>query len=115
MKTFDFSGKNVLIRVDFNVPQDDQLNITDNTRIKAALPTISAVLKAGGTAVLMSHLGRPNGERSAKCSLGSLVGELKSLTGATVYFAEDCIGDAAKDVIEAAGPGEIVLLENLRF
>tara|TARA_B110000459_G_scaffold44331_1_gene48965 strand:+ start:2570 stop:3751 length:1182 start_codon:yes stop_codon:yes gene_type:complete len=115
MKTFDFSGKNVLIRVDFNVPQDDQLNITDNTRIKAALPTISAVLKAGGTAVLMSHLGRPNGERSAKCSLGSLVGELKSLTGATVYLAEDCIGDAAKDVIEAAGPGEIVLLENLRF
>ena len=115
MKTFDFSGKNVLIRVDFNVPQDDQLNITDNTRIKAALSTISAVLKAGGTAVLMSHLGRPNGERSAKCSLGSLVGELKSLTGATVYFAEDCIGDAAKDVIEAAGPGEIVLLENLRF
>ena len=115
MKTFDFSGKNVLIRVDFNVPQDDQLNITDNTRIKAALPTIFAVLKAGGTAVLMSHLGRPNGERSAKCSLGSLVGELKSLTGATVYFAEDCIGDVAKDVIEAAGPGEIVLLENLRF
>ncbi|MDA9103515.1 phosphoglycerate kinase [Schleiferiaceae bacterium] len=115
MKTFDFSGKNVLIRVDFNVPQDDHSNITDNTRIKAALPTISAVLKAGGTAVLMSHLGRPNGERSAKCSLGSLVGELKSLTGATVYFAEDCIGDAAKDVIEAAGPGEIVLLENLRF
>tara|TARA_B110000261_G_scaffold25650_1_gene28034 strand:+ start:3143 stop:4324 length:1182 start_codon:yes stop_codon:yes gene_type:complete len=115
MKTFDFSGKNVLIRVDFNVPQDDHSNITDNTRIKAALPTISAVLKAGGTAVLMSHLGRPNGERSAKCSLGSLVGELKSLTGATVYFAEDCIGDVAKDVIEAAGPGEIVLLENLRF
>ena len=115
MKTFDFSGKNVLIRVDFNVPQDDHSNITDNTRIKAALPTILAVLKAGGTAVLMSHLGRPNGERSAKCSLGSLVGELKSLTGATVYFAEDCIGDVAKDVIEAAGPGEIVLLENLRF
>lgn len=115
MKTFDFSGKNVLIRVDFNVPQDDQLNITDNTRIKAALPTISAVLQAGGTAVLMSHLGRPNGERSAKYSLGSLVGELKSLTGATVYFSEDCIGDAAKDVIEGAGPGEIVLLENLRF
>ena len=115
MKTFDFSGKNVLIRVDFNVPQDDQLNITDNTRIKAALPTISTVLQAGGTAVLMSHLGRPNGERSAKYSLGSLVGELKSLTGATVYFSEDCIGDAAKDVIEGAGPGEIVLLENLRF
>ena len=115
MKTFDFSRKNVLIRVDFNVPQDDHSNITDNTRIKAALPTILAVLKAGGTAVLMSHLGRPNGERSAKCSLGSLVGELKSLTGATVYFAEDCIGDVAKDVIEAAGPGEIVLLENLRF
>jgi phosphoglycerate kinase len=115
MKTFDFSGKNVLIRVDFNVPQDDQLNITDNTRIKGALVTISSVVKAGGTAVLMSHLGRPNGERSSKHSLRPLVGELESLTGATVHFAEDCIGDAAKDVIEAAGPGEIVLLENLRF
>jgi phosphoglycerate kinase len=115
MKTFDFSGKNVLIRVDFNVPQDDQLNITDNTRIKGALVTISSVVKAGGTAVLMSHLGRPNGERSSKHSLRPLVGELESLTGATVHFAEDCIGDVAKDVIEAAGPGEIVLLENLRF
>ncbi len=115
MKTFDFSGKNVLIRVDFNVPQDDQLNITDNTRIKGALVTISSVVKAGGTAVLMSHLGRPNGERSPKHSLRPLVGELESLTGATVHFAEDCIGDVAKDVIEAAGPGEIVLLENLRF
>ncbi|HBB80581.1 MAG TPA: phosphoglycerate kinase [Cryomorphaceae bacterium] len=115
MKTFDFSGKNVLIRVDFNVPQDDQLNITDNTRIKGALSTILSVLNSGGTAVLMSHLGRPNGEISVKHSLKSLVGEIGSLTGATVHFADDCIGDAAKDVIEAAGPGEIVLLENLRF
>ena len=66
MKSFDFSGKNVLIRVDFNVPQDENLNITDNTRIKAALPTIMKVVEGGGKAVLMSHLGRPKGERVGK-------------------------------------------------
>lgn len=115
MKTFDYSGKNVLIRVDFNVPQDDTLAITDNTRMQAAMPTIKTVLDGGGTAVLMSHLGRPKGERVAKLTLQSLVGELEKLSGAKVHFAEDCIGDAAKDAISAAGPGEIVLLENLRY
>ncbi|MGB1183519.1 MAG: phosphoglycerate kinase [Schleiferiaceae bacterium] len=115
MKTFDYSGKNVLIRVDFNVPQDDTLAITDNTRMQAAMPTIKTVLDGGGTAVLMSHLGRPKGERVAKLTLQSLVGELEKLSGAKVHFAEDCIGDAAKDAISAAGPGEVVLLENLRY
>lgn len=115
MKTFDFSGKNVLIRVDFNVPQNDELQITDNTRMQAAMPTIKTVLNGGGTAVLMSHLGRPKGERKPELTLRSLVGELEKLSGAKVHFAEDCIGDAAKDAIEAAGAGEIVLLENLRY
>ena len=80
MKSFDFSGKNVLIRVDFNVPQDENLNITDNTRIKAALPTIMKVVEGGGKAVLMSHLGRPKGERVAKLTLSSLVDEVSALT-----------------------------------
>lgn len=115
MKTFDFSGKKVLIRVDFNVPQDEQLNVTDNTRIKAAMPTIKKVLAEGGTAVLMSHLGRPKGERVASMTLKSLVGEVEKLSGAKVHFAEDCIGDVAKAAVAAAGAGEIVLLENLRY
>ena len=115
MKTFDFSGKKVLIRVDFNVPQDEQLNVTDNTRIKAAMPTIKKVLAEGGTAVLMSHLGRPKGERVASMTLKSLVGEVEKLSGAKVHFAEDCIGDVAKAAVAAAAAGEIVLLENLRY
>ena len=115
MKSFDFSGKNVLIRVDFNVPQDENLNITDNTRIKAALPTIMKVVEGGGKAVLMSHLGRPKGERVEKLTLASLVNEVSALTGTKVHFAEDCIGDKAAEAIAAAANGEIVLLENLRY
>ena len=115
MKTFDFSGKKVLIRVDFNVPQDENLNITDNTRMRAAMPTIKMVLEGGGTPVLMSHLGRPKGERKPEMTLKSLVGELENLSGATVHFATDCIGEPAKSVVDAAKPGEIVLLENLRY
>jgi phosphoglycerate kinase len=115
MKTFDFSGKNVLIRVDFNVPQDKTLKITDNTRIKAALPTIMKVVESGGKAVLMSHLGRPNGEWVKELTLASLVEELALLTGRKVHFAKDCIGDHAKEAIMNASYGEIVLLENLRY
>ncbi|MEY2963465.1 MAG: phosphoglycerate kinase [Bacteroidota bacterium] len=115
MKSFDFSGKNVLIRVDFNVPQDDQLNVTDNTRIKAAMPTIKAVLAGGGKAVLMSHLGRPDGQRVPEMTLKALVKEVEMLSGAKVHFAEDCIGAPAKAAVDAAGSGEIVLLENLRY
>ena len=92
MKSFDFTGKKVLIRVDFNVPQDENLAVTDNTRITAAAPTIKKVLAGGGIPVLMSHLGRPGGERVAKMSLNALVGEVEKAVGATVHFAEDCIG-----------------------
>ena len=105
MKTFDFSGKNVLIRVDFNVPQDKTLKITDNTRIKAALPTIMKVVEGGGKAVLMSHLGRPKGKRVAELTLASLVEEIAFLTGRKVHFAKDCIGDRAQEVISKASFG----------
>ena len=115
MKTFDFSGKNVLIRVDFNVPQDKTLKITDNTRIKAALPTIMKVVEGGGKAVLMSHLGRPKGKWVAELTLASLVEEVAFLTGRKVHFAKDCIGDQAQEAISIASFGEIVLLENLRY
>ena len=115
MKTFDFSGKNVLIRVDFNVPQDITLKITDNTRIKAALPTIMKVVEGGGKAVLMSHLGRPKGKWVAELTLASLVEEVAFLTGRKVHFAKDCIGDQAQEAISMASFGEIVLLENLRY
>ena len=115
MKSIDFSGKKVLIRVDFNVPQDMGLRITDNTRIIAAMPTITTVLQAGGTAVLMSHLGRPKGERQDHMSLLHLVNEVEVLSGAKVYFSSECVGDVAKAAVAQAGAGEIVLLENLRF
>ena len=115
MKSFDFTGKKVLIRVDFNVPQDKDLKVTDNTRIAAAMPTITKVLQAGGTAVLMSHLGRPKGERQDRMSLSYLVSEVEALSGSKVYFSSECVGDRAKAAVAQAGVGEIVLLENLRF
>lgn len=115
MKSFDFTGKKVLIRVDFNVPQDKDLKVTDNTRIAAAMPTITKVLQAGGTVVLMSHLGRPKGERQDRMSLSYLVSEVEALSGSKVYFSSECVGDRAKAAVAQAGVGEIVLLENLRF
>ncbi|MBL6670368.1 MAG: phosphoglycerate kinase [Flavobacteriaceae bacterium] len=115
MKSFDFKDKKVLIRVDFNVPQDENLAVTDNTRIMAAVPTIQKVLAAGGIPVLMSHLGRPDGARVPKMSLSALVGEVEKAVGATVLFAEDCIGQVAESVVAKAKPGEVVLLENLRY
>ena len=115
MKSFDFKDKKVLIRVDFNVPQDENLAVTDNTRIMAAVPTIKKVLAAGGIPVLMSHLGRPDGARVSKMSLSALVGEVEKAVGVTVHFAEDCIGQAAESVVAKAKPGEVVLLENLRY
>jgi phosphoglycerate kinase len=115
MKSFDFKDKKVLIRVDFNVPQDENLAVTDNTRIMAAAPTIKKVLAEGGIPVLMSHLGRPGGERVPKMSLSALVDEVEKAVGATVHFAEDCIGDVAAAAVAKAKAGEAVLLENLRY
>lgn len=119
MKTIDsfsFAGKRALIRVDFNVPLDKQtLAITDDARMTATLPTLKKILKDGGSCVLMSHLGRPKEGPEDKYSLRHLVDHLKKLTGAVVHFAPDCIGDEAYKLTADVKPGEIVLLENLRF
>lgn len=118
MKTindFSFNNQKALIRVDFNVPLDKEYNITDDTRIRATLPTIKKILADGGSVILMSHLGRPKDGPSEKYSLKHLVGHLKSLFSAPVIFAEDCIAESTKTLADKLKPGEILLLENLRF
>ena len=112
---FNFAGKKALIRVDFNVPLDENFKVTDNTRIEAAKPTISKILNDGGTVVLMSHLGRPKGERNDKYSLRHIVGEVEKVLGKKVIFVEDCVGEVAEKAVAAAPAGSIILLENLRY
>jgi len=119
MKTIDsfsFAGKRALIRVDFNVPLDKHtLAITDDARMRATLPTIAKITNDGGSIVLMSHLGRPKEGPEDRFSLGHLVDHLKELTDAPVYFASDCISQEAHTLAHNLEPGEILLLENLRF
>jgi len=118
MKTVDnyiFFEQKALIRVDFNVPLDAHYNITDDTRIRAALPTINKILKEGGAVILMSHLGRPKEGPTEKYSLKHVVDHLSKLLNIPVSFAADCIGSVAKEASSALKPGEILLLENLRF
>lgn len=115
ISSFNFAGKKAVIRVDFNVPLNDKFEITDETRIKATIPTITKILKDGGSAVLMSHLGRPKDGPIEKYSLKHLVKRLSEVFGTTVKFAPDCIGDEAVSMAAALKPGEILLLENLRF
>lgn len=118
MKTindFNFSGKKVLIRVDFNVPLDGEFNITDDTRIKAAVPTVQKILDEGGAVVLMSHLGRPKGGPEDKYSLKHLVFHLSQVFDQQVKFAADCIGADAEALSSSLQPGQVLLLENLRF
>src|ERR1700709_1394989 len=118
MKTIDqisFNGKRALIRVDFNVPLDEDYNITDDNRMTAALPTINKILKDGGAVILMSHLGRPKDGPTDKYSLKHIVPHLADLLGQQVQFADDCIGDEAVAKAKALGMGEVLLLENLRF
>lgn len=118
MKTVDaynFAGKKALVRVDFNVPLDENYNITDDTRIKATIPTITKILNDGGSAILMSHLGRPKGGPEEKYSLKHLLPKLSETFGREVKFADDCIGQSATDQAASLQPGEILLLENLRF
>ncbi len=112
---FNFKDCKALIRVDFNVPLDDDNIITDDTRITSTLPTIKKVIEDGGSVILMSHLGRPKDGPSEKFSLKHLVSHLSKKTGIPVIFAEDCIGEAAKQKASSLKPGEILLLENLRF
>ncbi len=112
---YDFSGKKVLIRVDFNVPLNEQFEVTDNTRISASIPTIKKVLKGGGAVILMSHLGRPKSGYEEKFSLKHILAEVEKLAGTTVKFAPDCIGKDTEELAAGLKPGEILLLENLRF
>lgn len=112
---YTFTGKKALIRVDFNVPLDEQYQITDTTRIDATLPTITKILKDGGSAVLMSHLGRPKEGYEEKFSLKHLVPYLSEKLGQRVQFAEDCIGTDAEALTKSLKAGEVLLLENLRF
>ena len=113
--TMIFTHKLVLIRVDFNVPLDENNKITDDTRINESLSTINKVIDDGGIPVLMSHLGRPKGERNMKYSLKPVADYLENHYGYDVIFAEDCIGESAKAAVKKAEIGQIVLLENLRF
>ncbi len=118
MKTindFDFSGKKALNRVDFNVPLDSDFNITDDTRIKAAVPTIQKILDEGGAVVLMSHLGRPKEGPEDKFSLKHLVSHLSQVFNREVKFADDCVGEEANKLSSTLESGDILLLENLRF
>ncbi len=113
---FNFKGLKALVRVDFNVPLDAELKITDDTRMKAAVPTIRKIIKDGGSVILMSHLGRPKDGPSDKYSLKHLVQHLSDLLGGTtVLFANDCIGEQAVLTANMLKPGEVLLLENLRF
>lgn len=113
--TYNFSGKKALIRVDFNVPLNAEHVITDDTRIRAAIPTINKVLSGGGSVILMSHLGRPKDGPANKYSLKHLVAHLSQLLSLNVKFAEDCTGEKATSAATSLKPGEVLLLENLRF
>ncbi|MFA6126676.1 MAG: phosphoglycerate kinase [Bacteroidales bacterium] len=115
MNSFNFAGHRAIIRVDFNVPLNSSFEITDDTRIRAAIPTIKKILKDGGSVILMSHLGRPKEGPTDKYSLKHLIPDLNAKLGLSVKFAPDCIGEEAKSMAAALKPGEVLLLENLRF
>ncbi|MGE6395685.1 phosphoglycerate kinase [Chryseobacterium scophthalmum] len=118
MKTindFNFKDKKALVRVDFNVPQDDQLKVTDNTRIVAVKPTVEKILKDGGSVILMTHLGRPKGEIKNEFSLKNILEEVSAVLGQEVKFVEESVGEKAEKAASDLQPGEILLLENLRF
>lgn len=118
MKTINdinFAGKRALIRVDFNVPLDKTFHVTDDNRIRATIPTLAKILKDGGSCILMSHLGRPKDGPEEKYSLKHTISTTEKLTGKKVQFANDCIGEEARSKAAALKPGEILLLENLRF
>ncbi|MCP2026362.1 phosphoglycerate kinase [Flavobacterium sp. HSC-32F16] len=117
MKTlndFDFKNKKAIIRVDFNVPLDENFNVTDTTRIEAAKPTIDTILAQGGSVILMSHLGRPKGAEE-KYSLKHILKTASEILGVEVKFAENCVGEPAQTAAKNLQPGEVLLLENLRF
>ena len=110
---FNFAGKKAIVRVDFNVPLDENGKVTDDTRIRGALPTLKKILADGGALIIMSHMGKPKGKVNAKFSLSQIVDAVSAALGTPVKFAPDC--DKAKDAADALQPGEVLLLENLRF
>ena len=117
MKTvndIDFKNKKAIIRVDFNVPLDENFNVTDATRIEAAKPTIDKILADGGSVILMSHLGRPKGAEE-KYSLKHILKTASEILGVEVQFASNCIGEPAKSASDKLQAGQVLLLENLRF
>jgi phosphoglycerate kinase len=114
--SYSFKGKKAIVRVDFNVPLDKKtFEVTDDTRIRGALPTIKKILNDGGTAILMSHLGRPDGKPQDKYSLKHVIPAIEKNLGMSIKFAPDCVGDEAKKLAAELKPGEVLLLENLRF
>jgi len=115
IKDFDFKNKKALVRVDFNVPQDENLKVTDNTRIVSVKPTVDKILADGGSVILMTHLGRPKGEVNDKYSLKNILDEVSSVLGKEVKFVDESIGEKAEQASAELQPGEILLLENLRF
>jgi len=115
VKQIELKGKRVFIRVDFNVPQNEKNEITDDTRIVESLPTIRSVMGAGGKAILASHLGRPKGKKDPKYSLAPVAERLSKLLGKKVILASDCIGEEVQKQIKAMKEGDVLLLENLRF
>ena len=112
---YNFSNKRALIRVDFNVPLNDRGEVSDDTRIRMALPTINKVLNDGGSVILMSHMGRPKDAPDPKFSLNQIISCLEEHLNKEIFFQEDCIGDRAFEITSKLNPGEVVLLENLRF
>ena len=115
IEELNLEGKRVLTRMDYNVPLNDKLKITDNGRIKATLPTVNYIIDNGGRAVLMSHLGRPEGKRLKSMSLKPVAVELSELLGQHVKFVPDCIGEEVKNRVASMQNGEVLMLENLRF
>ena len=112
---FNFENKKALVRVDFNVPLDEDFNVTDSNRIEAAKPTIIKILEDGGSVVLMSHLGRPKGERNSALSLSHICDKVSEMIGVEVKFVDDCVGVKAERAVAELESGEVLLLENLRF
>ena len=113
--TYDFKGKRAIIRVDFNTPLDENGKVTDETRIRAAIPTIKKVLAGGGSVILMTHLGRPKKNNDMKYSLRQIVPAVEQALGCKVLFAGDCMGEEAARMARELKPGEVMMLENLRF
>ena len=114
ISTYNFNGKRAIVRVDFNVPLNAEFQVTDNTRIRAAIPTLKKVLEGGGSLILMSHLGRPK-KAEDKFSLKHILSEIETQLGTPVLFAPDCMGREAAEMTAALKPGQVLLLENLRF